>query len=121
MLLFIRIFLVLYGLIAVGTGFLGIFAKYSADIEPMTDNNHRFIAAIWASMSLGFFYTAWVPSEVVLFRFLMIAIFIGGIVRAISLLNYPPSPAILAGIALEVIPTPILWYIHSKLLNTGLL
>jgi len=55
MLLFIRIFLVFYGLIAAATGFMGTTAKYKPALtDPMTDNNHRYVAAIWMAMSLGF-------------------------------------------------------------------
>jgi hypothetical protein len=35
----------------------------------MTDNNHRYVAAIWMATSLAFFYVAWNPSETALFRF----------------------------------------------------
>ncbi len=119
MLLIIRSFLVLYGLIAIGSGFHAMSGPYDSAIEPMADNSHRFIAAIWASMALGFFYCVWDPSEVALFRFLMIALFIGGIVRALALINYSPTPIIWAVILLELIPTPILWFMHSKLLNSG--
>lgn len=120
MLIVIRAFLVLYGLIAIGTGFHAMTGPYDSTIEPMADNSHRFIAAIWASLALGFFYCAWFPSEVTLFRFLMIALFIGGIVRAVALINYAPTPVIWAVIILELVPTPILWYMHSKLLVNGL-
>ena len=120
MLLFIRFFLILYGLIAIGTGFQAMTGPYDPTVEPMADNSHRFIAAMWASMALGFFYTAWNPSEVALFRFLMIALFIGGIVRAVALVHYEPTPIIWAVIILELVPTPILWYMHSKLLANGL-
>lgn len=120
MLLFIRAFLILYGVIAIGTGFHAMTGPYDATIEPMADNSHRFIAAIWASLALGFFYSAWYPSEVTLFRFLMIALFIGGIVRALALINYPPTPIIWAVIILELIPTPILWYMHSRLIANDL-
>lgn len=116
MLLFIRVFLILYGLIAIGTGFHAMTGAYDSTIEPMADNSHRFIAAIWASLALGFFYCAWFPSETTLFRFLMIALFIGGIVRALALVNYAPTPVIIAVILLELIPTPILWYVHSKMI-----
>lgn len=115
MLLFIRIFLILYAFIAIGTGFHAMTAPYDPAVADMADNSHRFIAAIWASMALGFFYCVWRPSEVVLFRFLMIALFIGGIVRAVALINYAPTPVIWAVILLELIPTPILWYLHSRL------
>ncbi|WP_375559004.1 DUF4345 family protein [Bernardetia sp. OM2101] len=85
----------------------------------MADNSHRFIAAIWASLSLAFFYVAWSPSETTLFRFLMIALFIGGIVRAVALINYRPTPVIIAVILLELIPTPIMWWMHNKLITQG--
>ncbi|MEQ9375320.1 MAG: DUF4345 family protein [Imperialibacter sp.] len=120
MLIFIRIFLILYGLIAAGTGFHAMTGPYDPAIAPMADNSHRFIAAIWASLALGFFYCAWFPSEVALFRFLMIALFIGGIVRAVALVHYSPTPIIWAVILLELIPTPILWYMHSKLIASNL-
>jgi hypothetical protein len=121
MLLFIRIFLGLYGLISLGTGILGASASFDPGSSPMEDNNHRFVAAIWASMSLAFFYVAWNPSEVALFRFLMIAVFIGGIVRALALKNYPPTPFLIFGILIELVPTALMFYMHNKLLNAGIL
>ncbi|MGJ8661478.1 MAG: DUF4345 family protein [Bacteroidota bacterium] len=120
MLLFIRIFLILYGLISLGTGFMGMTASYNASaITPSTDNNHRFVAAIWASMSLAFFYVAWNPSEIALFRFLMLAVFIGGIVRASALINYPPTPFLIFGILIELIPTSLMFWMHNELLQNG--
>ncbi len=120
MLLFIRIFLVLYGLIAAATGFMGTTAKYNAALtDPMTDNNHRYVAAIWMATSLAFFYVAWNPSETTLFRFLMIALFIGGIVRAAALVNYPATPFLIFLIAIELIPPVLMLWFHSKLLNAG--
>ena len=122
MLLFIRVFLVLYGIIALTTGFMGISASFDpSTTEAMQDNNHRYVAAIWASMSLAFFYVAWVPSEIALFRFLMIAVFIGGLVRAGALINYPPSPFIIFIILIELIPTALMFWMHNKLLNAGTL
>jgi hypothetical protein len=120
MLLFIRIFLVLYGLIAAATGFMGTSAKYNAALtDPITDNNHRFVAAIWMATSLAFFYVAWNPSETTLFRFLMIALFIGGIVRAAALVNYPATPLLIFLIAIELIPPALMLWFHSNLLNAG--
>lgn len=119
MLLFIRIFLVLYGLIAASTGFMGITAKYNATLtDAMTDNNHRYVAAIWMATSLAFFYVAWNPSETALFRFLMIAVFIGGIVRASALINYPATPFLIFLILIELIPTALMLWFHTKLLNS---
>ncbi|NJO03083.1 MAG: DUF4345 domain-containing protein [Bacteroidia bacterium] len=120
MLLFIRVFLVLYGLIAVATGFMGVTAKYNAALtDAMTDNNHRYVAAIWMATSLAFFYVAWNPSETALFRFLMIALFIGGIVRAAALINYPATPFLIFLIAIELIPPALMLWFHNKLLNAG--
>lgn len=122
MLLFIQIFLVLYGIIALGTGFLGISASFDPDkAPPMQDNNHRFVAAIWASTSLAFFYVAWHPSEVALFRFLMIALFIGGLVRTYALRYYKPNPFLIFGIVIELVPTVLLFWMHNKLLDAGIL
>jgi hypothetical protein len=120
MLLFIRVFLVLYGVIALGTGFMGVTAPFdSATTDSMVDNNHRYVAAIWAATSLAFFYVAWDPSEVALFRFLMIAVFIGGVVRAVALVNYPPTPFMIFGILIELIPTALMFWMHSVLLKSG--
>ncbi|MEQ8703259.1 MAG: DUF4345 family protein [Phaeodactylibacter sp.] len=120
MLLFIRVFLVLYGLIAAATGFMGATAKYnSAVTDPMTDNNHRYVAAIWMATSLAFFYVAWNPSETALFRFLMVAVFIGGLVRAAALVNYPATPFFIFLILIELIPTTLMLWFQAKLLNSG--
>lgn len=120
MLIVIRTVLVLYGIIAVATGLMGATASYNAAVSnPIQDNNHRFVAAIWAAMSLAFFYTAWNPSEIALFRFLMIAVFIGGLVRAYGLRFYPATPFMIFGILIELIPTTIMLWMHTKLLNAG--
>jgi hypothetical protein len=120
MLVFIRVLLVLYGMIAVATGFMGATASFDpSTTDAMTDNNHRFVAAIWAAMSIAFFYVARNPSEVALFRFLMLAVFIGGLVRAYGLRYYPPTPFIIFGIAIELIPTAIMLWMHTKLLDAG--
>lgn len=120
MLLFIRIFLIFYGLIAAATGFMGATASYDATVsDAMTDNNHRYVAAIWMATSLAFFYVAWNPSETALFRFLMVAVFIGGIVRAAALINYPPTPFLIFLILIELIPTALMLWFHTKLLNSG--
>ena len=120
MLLFIRVFLVLYGLIAAATGFMGTTANFNPAVtDAMTDNNHRFVAAIWMACSLAFFYVAWNPSETALFRFLMVAVFIGGIVRAAALINYPLTPFLIFLILIELIPTALMLWMHNKLLNSG--
>ncbi len=122
MLLFIRFFLALYGIIALATGFMAMTSAYDPGIfNAMDDNNHRYIAAIWAAMSLAFFYVAWNPSETTLFRFVMIALIIGGVVRAVALINYPATPVLLFLILLELIPPAIMLWMHAKLLKSGVL
>ncbi|MCB1599583.1 MAG: DUF4345 domain-containing protein [Lysobacterales bacterium] len=120
MLTLVRTLLVGYGLIAIATGILGASATYDAvTTTPMQDNNHRYVAAIWASMGLAFLFVAWNPSEVSLFRFLMAALFIGGLVRAIALVNYPPTPFIVFIIAIELIPPPLMLWLHSSSINAA--
>ncbi|MCB0707086.1 MAG: DUF4345 domain-containing protein [Saprospiraceae bacterium] len=119
---FLRIFLILYGMIALGTGFLGVSASFDpSTATPIQDNNHRFVAAIWASMSLAFFYVAWNPSEVTLFRFLMVAVFVGGLARTYGLRYYPATPFTIFGILIELVPTALMLWMHTKLVNSGLL
>ncbi len=118
--LFIRIFLVIYGLIAAATGFMGATAKFNPAItDPMTDNNHRYVAAIWMATSLAFFYVAWHPSEATLFRFLMIALIIGGVVRAAALINYPATPFLIFLILIELIPPALMLWFHARLIHSG--
>lgn len=120
MLLFLRFFLVLYGFVALATGFMGTTFKFNPSLSnAIADNNHRFVAAIWMAMSLAFFYTAWYPTETVLFRFLMISVFIGGVVRAAALKNYPPTPFLIFLILIELIPTVLMLWFQIKLLNAG--
>jgi|GEM_PF-4090566 len=70
-------------------------------------------------MSIAFFYVAWNPSEVALFRFLMLALFLGGIVRALALRNYPATAFLIFGILIELIPTALMFWMHNKLLQNG--
>lgn len=112
--LFVQIFLVLYAVIALVTGYLGITATYDPSVNVMTDNSHRFTAAIWTAMAIGFIYCVFNPDEITLFRFLMICLFIGGIVRAISLRLYPATPMLIFAIFMELVPPPILWYLNNK-------
>jgi hypothetical protein len=120
MLLFIQVFLILYGVISFATGLMGAFASFNPSAtDAMQDNNHRFVTAIWAAMSLAFFYVAWNPSEVALFRFLMMAVFIGGLFRAYGLRFYPASPFIVFGILIELIPTALMLWMHTRLLQSG--
>ena len=120
MLLTIRILLFLFGLISLITGFLGISAKYVAtEVTPAIDNNHRFTAAMWFSMSIAFFYVTKYPAETTLFRFLMIAMIIGGLVRVYGLRFYSASPSIIVGIIVEIIPPLIMLWMHNQLLNSN--
>lgn len=119
--LFIRVFLVLYGLIAIVTGFMGVTAEFnSTSTDAIADNNHRYVAAIWMATSLAFFYVAWKPSETALFRFLMVAVFIGGIVRAAALINYPATPFLIFLILIEIVPTAIMFWMHKHLSSKSL-
>ena len=111
----VRTLLVGYAIIAIVTGIFGATAPYdSTTTTPMDDNNHRYVAAIWASTGLAFIYVAWNPAEVTLFRFLMVALFIGGLVRAFALANYPPTPFIIFIIAIELLPPPLMVWMHAS-------
>ncbi len=111
----IQVFLCLYGIIALITGVLGITTKYDSEVDIMTDNNHRFVSSIWAATSIGFFYCVFHLGETSLFRFLMLTLVIGGLVRTACAFLYKLTPKILFGIFLEIVPPPILWYLHYNI------
>jgi len=119
MLVFLRVFLVLYGVIALATGVGVVLEPYDGVTAPFEDNSHRFIGAIWASMAPAFFYVAWKPSETALMRFLLLALFVGGVVRAAALVHYAPDAAIIAVTLLELVPTPVMWAFQAKLATSG--
>lgn len=107
----------LFGLVAVVTGAVAmqgagtrVYAEAGVPVVPLLDSNLRFLGGLWLAAGLALLWL--VPGilrQGVLFRALCGAIFIGGIGRALSLLQVGmPSPVIAAVMVVELLAPPLL-------------
>jgi hypothetical protein len=106
MLITARILTGLLALIALGTGLKGSLSGLEiTEAAPIVDNTFRYYAGVWAGVGVGLAYcVAYMPSATELLRFLMLAIFIGGVARAIGLSTYEVfERKIVVGIVIETV------------------
>ena len=98
----------------VGAGSLGDVAEAAG--YPLVDNVMRFLGAVMFALGLGFIYSLFdVQNKTVFFRFLLLAIFLGGLAR---LFAWSQSGVVLATIpstAIELIFPPVMYYLQSRL------
>ncbi len=112
-----RVLTALFALIALATGALAVVGGIAETSVPvLVDNEFRFFAGIWFAAGLGLAYcAATITESTKLFRFLMIAIFIGGIARAIGLTEYSPERKMIVGIAIETVLPSLLLIMQSRI------
>jgi len=83
---------------------------------PLVDNIMRFLGAVMFALGLGFIYSLFdVQNKTVFFRFLLLAIFLGGLAR---LFGWSQTGIVLATIpstAIELIFPPLMYYLQSRL------
>jgi len=93
----VRIMAALLTLIAFGIGSTSVMKGLGGtNAAPLVDNSFRFFAGIWFAFGFGLLYCLiHVEKSTLLLRFLMLAIFMGGIARAIGLMHYSPEKEIL--------------------------
>ncbi len=98
----------------VGAGSLGNVTEAAG--YPLVDNVMRFLGAVMFALGLGFIYSlSDVQNKTVFFRFLLLAIFLGGLAR---LLAWSQSGVVLATIpstAIELSFPPLMYYLQSRL------
>ena len=101
----------------IGAGSLGNVSEAAG--YPLVDNVMRFLGALMFSLGLGFVYSlSDVQNKTVLSRFLLLAIFRGGLAR---LFAWSQSGVVLAAIpstAIELTFPPLMFYLQSRL-TTG--
>ncbi len=104
----------------VGAGSLGNVTEAAG--YPLVDNVMRFLGAVMFALGLGFIYSLFdVQNKTVFFRFLLLAIFLGGLAR---LCAWSQSGVVLATIpstAIELIFPPLMYYLQSRLTANALL
>ncbi len=89
------------------------------DAPALLDNEYRFFAGIWFAVGLGLAYcVVYLKEAAGLFRGLMLALFCGGIARAIGLTAYAPEPPMVAAIAIELIAPVLLVWMQARLVRT---
>jgi len=100
----------------VGAGSLGNVTEAAG--YPLVDNVMRFLGAVMFTLGLGFIYSLFdVQNKTVFFRFLLLAIFLGGLAR---LFAWSQSGVVLATIPSTVIELsfpPLMYYLQSRLLD----
>jgi hypothetical protein len=123
---FLQILTALLALVPIATGIAGIafgpselrsFSPVSTD-DPqyVLDSNYRYFSGLWLALGLFLLYTVRsIETEGSIFRLVWIAIFVGGIGRALSMfqLGMPPAPFI-GFTALELVGAPLfIWWQSS--------
>lgn len=110
----VRVFTFLLGVIGLATGGASVLSGL-ADATPALDNTFRFQAGIWMAVGLGLLHSAvaYEKSEQ-LFRFLMQALIVGGLARAVGLLDYAPERAVVAPIIIELVVPTLLLVLRAK-------
>ena len=83
---------------------------------PFVDNVMRFLGALMFTLGLGFVYALFdVQNKTVFFRFLLLAIFLGGLVRLFAWSQLGVVLATIPSTAIELIFPPIMYYLQSRL------
>ncbi len=87
-----------------------------ADAPVMLDNHFRFFAGIWIGVGLGLAYCIKdIEHATVLFRGLLLTIFIGGFARIIGFSAYDPEARMIVATAIELIFPPVLVWMQSRI------
>jgi hypothetical protein len=118
----------LMGLVPVGTGLvqlMGIhdplYASLNLPADATLDSNMRFLAGVWLGLGLA---SLWlvprITQETVLFRFLWLMIFLGGVGRLVSMasVGLPLAPFV-AFTALEVLGAPLFVYWQHRVVQNS--
>ncbi len=83
---------------------------------PFVDNVMRFLGAVMFTLGLGFSYSLFdVQNKTVFFRFLLLAIFIGGLGRLFAWSQLGVVLATIPSAAIELSFPPLMYYFQSKL------
>ncbi len=101
----------------VSAGSLGNVAE--ADGYPLVDNVMRFLGAVMFTLGLGFIYClSDVQNKTVLFRFLLLALFLGGLARLFGWSQSGVVQTTIPSTAIELIFPPVMYLLQSRI-TTG--
>ena len=89
---------------------------------PVFDSNLRFFGGIWLGMGLAFLWMVpTIEQQGALFRWLWVAIFLGGVGRLLSwlIIGTPPRPFI-GFLLLEIVGAPVFIYWQWRVAQSGI-
>ena len=111
----VRIATGLFGLIALATGAAALVKGLDVpSAAAIADNNHRFFAGVWLVSGIGLLHSAVdLAGSKNLFRLLMLAIFVGGVGRAIGMTAYEPETRMIVGTLIETVVPAALVGLHA--------
>jgi hypothetical protein len=123
----LQIITLLLALVPIGTGIAGLLLgpaelkNFSAisthDPQHVLDSNYRYFSGLWLALGLILLYTVRsIEDNGLLFRLVWGAIFVGGIGRALSMIQVgvPPTPFV-GFTALELLGAPLFVYWQSSI------
>jgi len=110
-----RILTALLAIIAFILGGHGAIEGLAVEAPSILDNEYRFFAGVWFGVGLGLAYCVLhLERTTLLFRALMLTIFMGGIARIIGLSEYAAEAQIIAPIAIELVAPILLVWMQSR-------
>jgi len=112
----VRVLTILLGVIALGTGVKAIGAGLGPGTpSALLDNHYRYYGGIWLAAGPGLLYcVARLRESAQLFRFLMFAIMVGGVGRAIGVMQLGPERPMLIAIAIELLVPALLLTLYPR-------
>lgn len=99
-----------------------LYANLHLPQDPTLDSNMRFLAGVWLGLGLASWWLVpRIAQETVLFRFVWLLIFLGGIGRVLSMANLGlPMTPFIAFTALEIIGAPVFIYWQHRVAHEAL-
>ena len=106
-----RVLTGLLALIGVVSGVAGILGGVDGEVASAVDNQFRYFAGVWLAVGLGLAYCAIkIRESTELFRVMMLAVFLGGVARAIGVMEYGADRRLMMAIGIElVVPAVLVW------------
>lgn len=112
----LRIATLIFAVIALGTGAKFVLGGLPPGSDAVLDNSFRFLGGIWFAVGLGLIhcFVSFDKTERV-FAFLMRALIVGGLARAVGLFFVAPQRAIIVAIVIELVIPPVLLVVRARL------
>lgn len=106
-----RVLTGLLALIGIVSGLAGVFGGVDGEVASAVDNQFRYFAGVWLAVGLGLAYCAVkIRESTELFRVMMLAVFLGGMARAIGVIGYGAETKLMVAIGIElVVPVLLVW------------